>query len=177
MIVGTIEPSDPVPVMPNVTASVPLPAPCVSSIKNEVSPFGKLIAYPAPPLLVGGIGVGGIGVADGTGVGGTGVGGTGVGGIEVWYGVAVGLAVAVGLGTEVGDGAGVAVGVPAPPPLPELVPAACDTAIVSVVDVLSCLTVSVAVLEAAVFTAILIVQLSVLPTCVIVIQLGGVSHE
>tara|TARA_B110000305_G_C19055629_1_gene454731 strand:- start:47 stop:523 length:477 start_codon:yes stop_codon:yes gene_type:complete len=158
MIVGTIAPSDPVPVIPNETVSVPLPAPCVSSIKNEVSPFGKLIVY--------GTGVGG------TGVGGTGVGGTGVGGIEVWYGVAVGLAVAVGLGTEVGDGAGVAVG-PAPPPLP----AACDTAIVSVVDVLSCLTVSVAVLEAAVFTAIVIVQLSVLPTCVIVIQLGGVSHE
>jgi hypothetical protein len=157
--------------MPNVTAAVPVPAPCVSSSAYPVSPSGKLIAYPAPPLLVGGIGV-----ADGTGVGGTGVGGTGVGGTGVG-GIEVGLAVAVGLGTEVGDGAGVAVGVPAPPPLPELVPAACDTAIVSVVDVLSCLTVSVAVLEAAVFTAIVIVQLSVLPTCVIVIQLGGVSHE
>jgi hypothetical protein len=69
--------------MPNVTAAVPVPAPCVSSSAYPVSPSGKLIAYPAPPLLVGGIGVA-------------------VGGI----GVAVG-----GIGVAVGAGAGVAVGV------------------------------------------------------------------
>jgi hypothetical protein len=68
--------------MPNVTAAVPVPAPCVSSSAYPVSPSGKLIAYPAPPLLVGGIGVA-------------------VGGI----------AVGLGTGVAVGAGAGVAVGV------------------------------------------------------------------
>ena len=66
--------------MPNVTAAVPVPAPCVSSSAYPVSPFGKLIVYPAPPLLVGGIGV-----ADGTGVGGIGV------AVGAGAGVAVGV--------------------------------------------------------------------------------------
>jgi hypothetical protein len=65
--------------MPNVTAAVPVPAPCVSSSAYPVSPFGKLITNPAPPPLD--VAVGGIAVAVGgiaVGVGGTGVGGTGV---------------------------------------------------------------------------------------------------
>ena len=67
--------------MPNVTAAVPVPAPCVSSSAYPVSPFGKLITNPAHPPLDVAVGVGGIAV---------GVGGTGVA-VGAGAGVAVGV--------------------------------------------------------------------------------------